>query len=71
MPPKFEPVETDNGIRGDTSMEKLAKLRPAFDKRFGTITAGFAALMRVNRVLANIDHHLYRLARAESPDLVV
>ncbi len=38
--PKFEPVSADNGIRGDTTIEKLAKLRPAFDRRFGTITAG-------------------------------
>jgi len=40
VPPKFEALAADNGIRGDTSMDKLAKLRPAFDKRFGTITAG-------------------------------
>ena len=39
-PPDFESVNADNGIRGDTSLEKLAKLRPAFDRRFGTITAG-------------------------------
>ncbi|MGL5405583.1 MAG: acetyl-CoA C-acetyltransferase [Propionibacteriaceae bacterium] len=30
---------TDEGVRGDTSMESLAALRPAFDKN-GTITAG-------------------------------
>ena len=40
VPPKFEPLTADNGIRGDTSMDKLAQLRPAFDPRFGTITAG-------------------------------
>ena len=40
VPPKFESVTTDNGIRGDTSMDKLAKLPPVFDRRFGTITAG-------------------------------
>lgn len=40
IPPEFRPVSRDNGIRGDTSLDKLAKLRPAFDKRFGTITAG-------------------------------
>jgi acetyl-CoA acyltransferase len=45
VPPKFEPVDTDNGIRGDTSMDKLAKLRPAFDKRFGTITAGNSSFL--------------------------
>jgi acetyl-CoA acyltransferase len=40
VPPRFEEVASDNGIRGDTSMEKLARLRPAFDRRFGTLTAG-------------------------------
>jgi acetyl-CoA acyltransferase len=39
-PPAFSPITQDNGIRGDSSMEKLAKLKPAFDRRFGTITAG-------------------------------
>lgn len=32
--------ETDDGIRGDSSMEKLATLRPFFDKKFGQVTAG-------------------------------
>lgn len=40
VPPRFEPVTTDNGIRGDTTLEKLAALKPAFDRRYGTITAG-------------------------------
>jgi acetyl-CoA acyltransferase len=39
-PPRYGGVSTDNGVRGDTSMGKLAKLRPAFDRKFGTITAG-------------------------------
>jgi acetyl-CoA acyltransferase len=30
----------DNGIRPDTSVEALAKLRPVFDRRYGTVTAG-------------------------------
>jgi acetyl-CoA C-acetyltransferase len=32
-------VTTDEGVRGDTTVESLAKLRPAFSKE-GTITAG-------------------------------
>ncbi len=44
-PPHFEAVRTDNGVRGDTTMEKLASLRPAFDRRFGTITAGNASFL--------------------------
>ena len=45
VPPEFERVAADNGVRGDTSMEKLAKLKPAFDKRLGTITAGNASFL--------------------------
>jgi len=36
-------VTTDNGVRTDTDAEALAKLRPVFDRRFGTITAGNAS----------------------------
>lgn len=32
-------VERDNNLRADTSMEKMAKLKPAFDKENGTLTA--------------------------------
>jgi acetyl-CoA C-acetyltransferase len=35
-------VESDEGVRGDTSVEALARLRPAFGKD-GTITAGSAS----------------------------
>jgi acetyl-CoA acyltransferase len=38
-----EAVTHDNGIRADTSLEKLAQLRPAFDKRYGSVTAGNAS----------------------------
>lgn len=44
-PPRFEGVSVDNGVRGDTTMEKLAKLRPAFDRKLGTITAGNASYL--------------------------
>lgn len=37
----FEGLTTDSLVRGDTSLEKLAKLKPAFDKSAqGTLTAG-------------------------------
>jgi acetyl-CoA C-acetyltransferase len=35
-------VDTDESVRGDTTLEKLAKLRPVFDKS-GTVTAGNAS----------------------------
>jgi acetyl-CoA acyltransferase len=41
VPPKFESVLTsDNGIREDTSYEQLAALKPVFDRKYGTVTAG-------------------------------
>jgi acetyl-CoA acyltransferase len=41
VPPKFETAATsDNGIRSDTSIDKLRELKPVFDKRYGTVTAG-------------------------------
>ena len=41
VPPKYEAVLTsDNGIRTDTSIDQLQALKPVFDKRYGTVTAG-------------------------------
>src|SRR3989441_9099570 len=31
-------VTQDNGIRRDTSLEQMAKLKPVFDRRYGTVT---------------------------------
>ncbi len=36
----FHDLKKDGTIRGDTSLEKLAKLKPAFDPIHGTLTAG-------------------------------
>jgi acetyl-CoA acyltransferase len=35
-----QPITGDNGIRADTTLEALAKLRPVFDRRYGSVTAG-------------------------------
>src|SRR5688572_27500483 len=35
-----EVTVSDNGIRSDTSLEALAKLKPVFDRRYGSVTAG-------------------------------
>lgn len=45
IPPQFEIIDKDNGIRGDTSTEKLAQLRPAFAKPHGTLTAGNSSFL--------------------------
>lgn len=33
-------IRSDNGIRGESSFEKLSSLKPAFAKPYGTVTAG-------------------------------
>ncbi|HZM28416.1 MAG TPA: acetyl-CoA C-acyltransferase [Gemmatimonadales bacterium] len=39
--PEMDDVATtDNGIRPDASLEALASLKPVFDRRYGTVTAG-------------------------------
>jgi acetyl-CoA acyltransferase len=40
VPPKFEAMTTDNGIRPDSSMEQLRALKPVFDRKYGSVTAG-------------------------------
>src|SRR5678809_759281 len=37
-PPSFEPVAIDVGPRREQTMEQLAKLKPFFDRRHGTVT---------------------------------
>lgn len=41
LPPAYETAMTsDNGIRADSTLEQLAALKPVFDRRYGTVTAG-------------------------------
>ena len=39
IPPFREPLVEDNNIRGTSTLEDYAKLRPAFDRKHGTVTA--------------------------------
>lgn len=45
VPPSFETVTSDNGYRADSTMEKLAKLKPAFIKPHGSVTAGNSSFL--------------------------
>lgn len=40
-----KPVRDENGIRAESSPESLSRLRPVFERRFGTITAGNASFL--------------------------
>ncbi len=35
-----EVLASDNGIRPDSTLEQLAKLKPVFDRKYGSVTAG-------------------------------
>jgi acetyl-CoA acyltransferase len=44
VPPRFEKVSArDNIVRADTTLAALSQLKPVFDRRYGTITAGNAS----------------------------
>jgi acetyl-CoA acyltransferase len=44
VPPRYEKIATaDNGVRDDSTLEQLAALKPVFDKRYGSVTAGNAS----------------------------
>jgi acetyl-CoA acyltransferase len=38
-----EITSSDNGIRNDTNLEALGQLKPVFDRRYGSVTAGNAS----------------------------
>ncbi len=44
LPPRYAKwADEDNGIRHEQSMVALAKLRPVFDRKYGSVTAGNAS----------------------------
>ncbi|MCP3162401.1 acetyl-CoA C-acyltransferase FadI [Myxococcus qinghaiensis] len=44
VPPRYETTATrDNIIREDSTLEALGKLKPVFDRKYGTVTAGNAS----------------------------
>jgi acetyl-CoA acetyltransferase family protein len=45
VPPDFQPIDKDNGFRSDTSFEKMSGLKPAFVKKYGTVTPGNSSFL--------------------------
>lgn len=45
IPPSFKRIDKDNGVRGDSTIEKLQSLKPAFVKPYGTLTAGNSSFL--------------------------
>ncbi|HEX7451565.1 MAG TPA: acetyl-CoA C-acyltransferase FadI [Polyangiaceae bacterium] len=40
VPPSYEAFDEDNLVRKDSELDAYAKLKPVFDRRYGTVTAG-------------------------------
>lgn len=40
VPPNYDPVVEDNLVRKSSNLEDYGRLRPVFDRRYGTVTAG-------------------------------
>ena len=40
VPPAFDAMTSDNGVRPDSTIEALAALKPVFDRKYGSVTAG-------------------------------
>ena len=40
VPPAFDAMTVDNGVRTDSTIEALAALKPVFDRKYGSVTAG-------------------------------
>src|SRR3712207_7170776 len=55
-------VKEDEGVRGDTTLESLGKLRPAFSKE-GTITAGSASQIRSEEHTSELQSRQYLVCR--------
>lgn len=71
IPPKFEVVAQDNTFYADSSMEKLASLKPVFVKPHGTVTAGNASPLTDGAsvsLLMNMDE---AKARKLNPQVVI
>lgn len=37
--PDYKPISKDNLVRGESQLEKYAKLKPVFDRKYGSVTA--------------------------------
>ena len=39
FPPTGDPISSDNGIRTDSTLDRMAQLKPIFDRKYGSVTA--------------------------------
>lgn len=64
-------VREDNGIRRDSTMEKLSSLRPAFIKPHGTVTAGNASFLTDGASAALVMEKEYALKEGYKPKAIL
>jgi acetyl-CoA acetyltransferase family protein len=60
-------IDSDNGVRGDSTMEKLSSLRPAFVKAHGTVTAGNASFLTDGASAALVMEKEFALKKGYKP----
>ncbi len=64
-------VNSDNGIREDTTPEKLASLRPAFIKPHGTVTAGNSSFLTDGASAALVMEKEFALQNGYQPKAIL
>ena len=64
-------VKTDNGIRGDSTLEKLSSLKPAFVKPHGTVTAGNSSFLTDGASAALVMNKETALERGYKPKAIL
>lgn len=63
VPGLDEPVMKDNGVRGDSTLAQLSKLKPAFIKPHGTVTAGNSSYLVQKIFISHISPRGQRKSR--------
>lgn len=67
IPPEFETITTDNGIRADSSMQKLQSLPAAFEKPYGSVTAGNSSFLTDGAAAVLLMSEDYATANGHQP----
>lgn len=71
FPPNFDTISIDNGIRPQANRKKLSKLRPAFDKKNGTLTAANSSFLTDGAAASLIASEEKALSLGLSPKSVI
>ena len=67
FPPNFDIISIDNGIRSGVKRKKLSNLKPAFDKKNGTLTAANSSFLTDGAAVSLISSEEKALSLGLSP----